>query len=215
LAEFWIFLRDFKSGLKNWKMKMMKRRTKREKTQEEMTTNEPLAEKEKDQQAGEPQRAEEATEIPAESPAIDWETKHNELHENYLRLFSEFDNFRKRSYRERTELIQTASADILTALLVILDDFDRAFRFLENTQDPEEFEKGISLIREKFKSILTQQGLTEMIVEGEGFNPDLHEAVTRIAAPEDGMKGKILEVVVPGYKLGEKILRYPKVVVAS
>ena len=141
--------------------------------------------------------------------------KNAELNDKFLRLFSEFDNFRKRTLRERIELTKTASTEIIMALLPVMDDFDRATKALEETDNIESFKEGITLIHNKFKSTLTAKGLQVMKSKGETFDTDFHEAITEIPVPDKSMKGKIIDEVEKGYLLGDKVIRYAKVVVGS
>ncbi|NND63221.1 MAG: nucleotide exchange factor GrpE [Flavobacteriaceae bacterium] len=131
-----------------------------------------------------------------------------------LRLFAEFENYKRRTGKERIELFKTASQDVMIALLPVLDDFDRALKELEKAED--ENVKGIALISNKLKETLKQKGLEAIETEaGQPFNADHHEAVTQIPAPTEDMKGKIIDVIEKGYTLGEKIIRYPKVVIGQ
>jgi len=135
--------------------------------------------------------------------------------EKYLRLFAEFENYKKRTARERIELFSTASEEVMTSLLPILDDFDRASAEIEKNKDDEIF-KGIILIQNKFTDALKSKGLSLIEVkEGDEFSADDHEAVTQIEAPSAKLKGKIIDVIENGYKLGDKIIRYPKVVIGK
>lgn len=132
-----------------------------------------------------------------------------------LRLFAEFENFRKRTQKERIELFSTASEGLMTSLLPVLDDFDRAILELEKTANDGSLE-GITLISNKFKETLKSKGLTVLETkQGDVFNADSHEAITQIPAPSDDLKGKIVDVVEKGYTLGEKIIRFPKVVIGQ
>ena len=135
--------------------------------------------------------------------------------EKYLRLFAEFENYKKRTARERIELFSTASEEVMISLLPILDDFDRASAEIEKNKDDEIF-KGIILIQNKFTDALKSKGLSLIEVkEGDEFSADDHEAVTQIEAPSAKLKGKIIDVIEKGYKLGDKIIRYPKVVIGK
>ena len=135
--------------------------------------------------------------------------------EKYLRLFAEFENYKKRTARERIELFSTASEEVMTSLLPIMDDFDRASAEIEKNKDDEIF-KGIILIQNKFTDALKSKGLSLIEVkEGDEFSADDHEAVTQIEAPSAKLKGKIIDVIEKGYKLGDKIIRYPKVVIGK
>ncbi len=141
--------------------------------------------------------------------------KNAELNDKFLRLFSEFDNFRKRTLRERIELTKTASQEIIISMLPVLDDFDRAIKALEDNDNIDSFKEGISLIHSKLKSTLTAKGLQAMKSKGETFDTDFHEAITEIPAPDKNMKGKIVDEIERGYLLGDKVIRYAKVVVGS
>tara|TARA_B110000003_G_scaffold153342_2_gene154121 strand:+ start:4095 stop:4628 length:534 start_codon:yes stop_codon:yes gene_type:complete len=135
--------------------------------------------------------------------------------DKYLRLFAEFENYKKRTSRERIELFKTASQELMTSLLPIMDDFDRGISEIKKVKDKEVL-KGMQLINDKFKSTLTQKGLTEIEVkEGDEFDAEIHEAITQIPAPNDSLKGKVIDAVEKGYKLGDKIIRYPKVVIGQ
>jgi molecular chaperone GrpE len=135
--------------------------------------------------------------------------------DKYLRLYAEFDNFRRRTIKERADLLQTAGKDVIVSLLPVLDDFDRAARHLENTTDVNAVKEGVGLIQQKFKSILAQKGLKEMQSVGGAFDPELHEAITNVPAPSDDQKGKVLDEVEKGYYLGDKVARFAKVVVGN
>lgn len=134
--------------------------------------------------------------------------------EKYLRLFAEFDNYKKRTARERIELTKTASRDIMESLLPILDDFNRAIKAAEENEN-ESIPEGILLVSDKFQKTLENKGLQKMESNGATFDPDLHEALTRIPAPTEELKGKVIDTIEAGYYLNEKIIRYAKVVVGS
>lgn len=132
--------------------------------------------------------------------------------DKFLRLFAEFENYKRRTSKERLELFKTANQEVMTAMLPIMDDFDRALNELKKSGD-ENLLKGIELIHNKLKETLKAKGLERIDVEhGENFDSEIHEAITQIPAASDDLKGKIVDVVEPGYKLGERIIRYPKVV---
>lgn len=136
--------------------------------------------------------------------------------DKFLRLFAEFENYKKRTSRERIELFSTASEDVMKTLLPILDDFERALNHIDEGKEAEALRKGVLLIYNKLVSTLEQKGLKVIAVEkGEAFNADDHEAITQIPAPTDDMKGKIIDVVEKGYKLGDKVIRFPKVVIGQ
>ena len=133
----------------------------------------------------------------------------------FLRLFAEFENYKKRTSKERLELFKTASQDLVTALLPVLDDFERALSEIKKSERNDQLQ-GIELIYNKLFDTLQNQGLTKLEVnEGDGFDAELHDAITQIPAPKEKLKGKVIDVVGTGYKLGEKIIRYPKVVVGN
>jgi len=137
--------------------------------------------------------------------------KFAELNDKHLRLFAEFENFKKRTVKERMDLYKTAGESVLTALLPVLDDFERSIKANQKQED-----EGVVLIYNKLKSILETKGLKAMEdPKGQELNTDYHEAITNIPAPSDDMKGKIIDVVEIGYFLNEKVIRYAKVVVAN
>jgi len=135
--------------------------------------------------------------------------------DKHLRLFAEFENYKRRTSKERMELFKTANQEVLQALLPVLDDFDRAMIEISKSED-ENLLKGVNLIHEKLKNTLVSKGLEEVEVKaGDAFNADFAEAITQIPAPSDKMKGKIVDVLEKGYKLGDKIIRFPKVVIGQ
>lgn len=138
-----------------------------------------------------------------------------ELKDKYLRLRAEFDNFRKRSVKEKIDLMGTAAKDTMTALLPVLDDFDRAKKNAEDESSTEPFSEGVMLVYNKLYSTLQQKGLSPMESTGEVFDPELHEAITEIPAPSEEMKGKVFDTIETGYLLKEKIIRHAKVVVGK
>tara|TARA_B100000809_G_scaffold118758_1_gene117064 strand:- start:30980 stop:31528 length:549 start_codon:yes stop_codon:yes gene_type:complete len=135
--------------------------------------------------------------------------------DKYLRLFAEFENYKKRTSKERMELYRTAGQDIMVSLLPVLDDFDRGLAEIKKVKE-KQLLKGMTLINDKLSSILTQKGLEIVEVKaGELFDADIHEAITSIPAPTDDLKGKIIDVIEKGYKLGDKVIRFPKVVIGQ
>ncbi|WP_281232204.1 nucleotide exchange factor GrpE [Flavobacterium gelatinilyticum] len=135
--------------------------------------------------------------------------------DKFLRLFAEFENYKKRTSKERLDLFKTANQEVLLAMLPVLDDFDRAAVEI-NKSDDENLKKGVELIHEKLKSTLVSKGLEQVEIQaGDAFNADIAEAITQIPAPSDKLKGKVVDVIEKGYKLGDKIIRYPKVVVGN
>lgn len=141
--------------------------------------------------------------------------EHQELQDKYLRLFAEFDNFKKRTVKEKLDLMKTASSNTMQVLLPVLDDFDRAKKTADNEQTEESFSEGVSLVYQKLYAVLKAKGLEPMASDGAVFDPELHEAVTEIPAPTEEMKGKIIDTIERGYFLNEKIIRYAKVVVGK
>ena len=139
------------------------------------------------------------------------EAELNESKDKYLRLAAEFDNFRKRTAKERIELFQTAGKDIIVDLLEVLDDIDRAAAEVEGAED----KQGINLIFNKFKNILQARGLKAMEAKGTGFDPELQEAISEIPAPTPELKGKIVDEISKGYYLNDKLIRHAKVVVGK
>ena len=132
--------------------------------------------------------------------------------DKYLRLFAEFENFKRRTSKERMELFKTASQDVMQAMLPVLDDFDRALLQIKKSEDKSLVE-GIDLINTKLRETLIHRGLEVMSVKGgDAFDSELHEAITQVPSPSEDMKGKIIDVIEKGYTLGDKIIRYPKVV---
>ena len=138
-----------------------------------------------------------------------------ELNDKYLRLYSEFDNFRKRTIKEKSELIKTASEDVLKSVLPVIDDFERAIKANESISEVGPIKEGIDLIYNKLKNSTQLKGLTAFDSIGEAFNADTMEAITHIPAADESQKGKVVDEVEKGYKLGEKVIRYAKVVVAN
>jgi len=146
---------------------------------------------------------------------VNLEDQVKEEKDKFLRLFAEFENYKRRTSKERIELFSTASEEVMVSLLPILDDFDRASAEIEKDNDNEIF-KGVLLIKNKLFDSLKSKGLALIEVnKGDEFNADDHEAVTQIPAPSKKMEGKIIDVIEKGYKLGEKVIRYPKVVIGK
>jgi molecular chaperone GrpE len=138
-----------------------------------------------------------------------------EMKDKYLRKVAEFENFKKRNLKDRMELIQTAGKEVISDLLDVLDDFERAEKQMNSTDDPGQIKEGVHLVFSKLKNILTAKGLKPMETLHKEFNPDIHEAITEIPAPSQDLKGKVLDEVQKGYYLNDKIIRYAKVVVGK
>ena len=151
----------------------------------------------------------------AEKKLDDLTEKYNELNDKYLRLYSEFDNYRKRTNKEKIETLKSASQEVIVDLLPVLDDFDRALQSMEEHGIDEETLKGVELIHNKFLNIMKQKGLEPMDAKGKDFDTDYHEAITNIPAPTPEMTGKVVDVIQKGYLLNGKIIRFAKVVVGS
>ena len=139
----------------------------------------------------------------------------DEAKDKFLRLFAEFDNYKKRTIREKMELLKLAGQETISRILPILDDFDRAKQSHDNKNSGEQFSDGVLLVYTKLYSVLKSLGLENMETEGKDFDPEFHEAITEIPAPAKNMKGKILDTVEKGYFLNDKIIRHAKVVVAK
>ena len=152
------------------------------------------------------------TETPKEPT---FEDKYNELNDKYLRIHAEFDNYRKRTNKEKLDIIGSANANLLKDLLPVMDDFERAMANNVNVDDAQSIKEGVSLIFNKFKMTLENKGLKPMQVEGEVFDAEIHEAIANIPAPKKKLKGKIVEAVEKGYYLNDKVIRYAKVVVGQ
>ena len=184
-----------------------------------------MSKKDKNKKVEEPQVEETATATAEAEVEMQEETKSPEEQlkdelasekDKFMRLFAEFENYKKRTNKERIELFKTASQDVMLALLPILDDFERALMHIEEDKEAEELRKGVLLIYNKLVTTLEQKGLSKIEVEkGDTFNADDHEAVTQIPAPSDDLKGKIIDVIEKGYKLGDKVIRFPKVVIGQ
>lgn len=143
------------------------------------------------------------------------EAAHAGLNDKYLRLSAEFDNYRKRTLRERMELTKTASESVMLSILPVIDDFERAIHSIEQGMDFEATKEGILLIYNKFKEFNQQNGISEINALGKDFDTDLHEALTKIPAPTPELKGKIVDVIQKGYYLNDKVIRFAKVVVGE
>ncbi len=165
---------------------------------------------EKEEQEG--QVDEQAEETSEEVSAAD---KLNEINDKYLRLSAEYDNYRRRTLKEKMELTKTAGESILLALLPVIDDFDRALAHMDDAKDIESLKEGIKLIHTKFNDFLGQQGMKEIDAKNNAFDTDIHEAVTKIPAPTEEMKGKVIDCIEKGYTLHDKVVRFSKVVVGE
>jgi molecular chaperone GrpE len=138
-----------------------------------------------------------------------------ELKDKYLRLYADFENFRRRTAKEKLELIGTANESLLLTLLPVVDDFERAMQAAETAPDINTLKEGISLIHSKLTRTLEAKGLKPMVAKGAPFNADLHESVTQFPAPSDDMKGKVIDEIERGYTLNDKVIRFAKVIVGA
>jgi molecular chaperone GrpE len=138
-----------------------------------------------------------------------------EMKDKYLRLFAEFDNYKRRTSKERMDLLKTANQEMVVALLPVVDDFERARQAMQASQDGSSVKEGVDLIFNKLTSILQQKGLKPMDAVGTAFDPDLHEAITQVPAPDESLKGKVIDEVEKGYLLNEKVIRFAKVVIGA
>ena len=143
------------------------------------------------------------------------EEKLAELQDRYLRLSAEYDNFRKRTLKEKIDLQKSANEKLLNGLLPVADDFDRALQIIDDAKDIEAVKEGMKLISGKFTGFLAQQGIKEIGALKKAFDTDLHEAITKIPAPSKKLKGKVVDVIQKGYYLNEKVLRFAKVVIGE
>lgn len=183
-----------------------------------MSTKDKVEENEKDNQNEEvvTENTEETNENSSEQQELNEEDKAKEESERYLRLYSEFENFRKRTQKEKIELYKTAGEDVLKALLPIIDDFERAQKANQTIEDIQAIKEGFALIHDKFLKILKQKGLEELPSSiGEKLDIEKHEAITQIPAPTEAQKGKIIDELEKGYSLSGKVIRYTKVVVGQ
>ncbi len=138
-----------------------------------------------------------------------------QLNDKYLRLYAEFDNYKRRTQKERVELLQTAGKDVIVSLLPVLDDFDRALKAMETASDVAPVKEGILLVSHKLKNTLAQKGLKDVESINQPFNTDFHEAITNIPAPTEELKGKVIDEVEKGYTLNDNVIRFAKVVVGA
>ncbi len=146
---------------------------------------------------------------------INYEAKIAELNDKYLRLYSEFDNYRKRTIKEKSDIIRSAGEDVFKAIIPSIDDFERAIKANETVTELEPVKEGISLIYHKLKLACTQKGLEPLESIGKPFDVDYMESITNIPAPSEDLKGKVIDEVEKGYKLGDKVIRFAKVVVGN
>ncbi|MCZ4223576.1 nucleotide exchange factor GrpE [Pedobacter rhodius] len=160
--------------------------------------------------------AQEATEqVETQTAEEKLQAEVQQLNDKYLRLYAEFDNYKRRTQKERVELLQTAGKDVIVSLLPVLDDFDRALKAMETATDVTPVKEGILLVSTKLKNTLAQKGLKDVESINKDFDTDFHEAITNIPAPSDELKGKVIDEVEKGYTLNDNVIRFAKVVVGA
>ena len=196
----------------------MKRNTKNV-AKKKSEKNKAAAKHEKEQEikkTAEKEMAEKADDKSQEADKIqELESRYNEVNDKYLRLYSEFDNYRKRTIKERLELSKTASEEVIIDLLPVLDDFDRALKSTENIENCDPVKEGMKLIYNKLYGVLDKRGLKPIESIGTPFDTDFHEAITYIPAPSEELKNKVVDEIQKGYKLHDKVIRYTKVVIGQ
>jgi len=183
-----------------------------EEEKEELKVETTESQEEKLQEDSDEKKAEEKVELNAEEKL---QSELAEQKDKFVRLYSEFENFRRRTAKEKLDLIATAGEKIIKSLLPVLDDFERAQASLDDATDAKAIAEGVNLIKDKFQKVLEAEGLKPVEAKGKVFDADLHEGITQIPAPTDDMKGKVVDEIEKGYFLGEKIIRYSKVVIGS
>jgi len=175
--------------------------------------DQPLNDATAEHAAGEPDFT--ATGATPEAGASRTETELADLKDKYLRLAAEFENYKRRTAKERADLFKTANQELMVALLPVLDDFDRARQHTQGTQDPAALQNALDITYSKLNKTLEQKGLTPMNAKGGTFDAELHEAITQIPAPSDELRGKIVDEIEKGYYLGDKVVRHAKVVLGQ
>jgi len=197
-------IEEKKAGIKN---KGKQDHTKKKETEKKKEVKKTSAKQSK-KRAEQTKKTDKTSETVAAEKIVEFQNK-------YIRLSADFDNYRKRTLKEKVDLIKSANAEILLNLLPIMDDFERALKSMEDTKDCKEIKDGIDLIYNKFSEFLKSSGVIEIDAMYKKFDTDIHEAVTKIPAPAKKLKGKVLDVIQKGYYLNEKIIRYPKVVIGD
>lgn len=170
--------------------------------------------KKEESNASNPTFSQEEASNPSTEETNSAENKLKESEDKYLRLYADFENYRKRTNQERLDLLMTANREMVLTVLPVLDDFERALAVMDKAADVESVKSGVAHIFAKFRQVLQQAGLREIESSGQAFDPDLHDAIAKIPSPED-MKGKIVDEVQKGYMLNNKIIRHAKVVVGE
>ena len=185
----------------------MLKKKKKEDSENPEVLNEAMNDNEQDQQAAEVDNVPSPVDTLKEELAL--------ANDKYLRLYAEFDNFRRRTIKEREEARKMEGKDLFVALLPVLDDFERALKAMENAVDVAPVKEGVTLVQSKLKNTLTQKGLKAMESIGSPFDPELHEAITNIPAPNEDLKGKVIDEMEKGYYLNDKVVRFAKVIVGA
>ena len=180
-------------------------------TQEEQDFKK-LPDQDQEPEIGTPEDPQE-TELPAGADKTEAELA--EMKDKYLRLFAEFDNYKRRTSKERMDLLKTANQEMVVALLPVVDDFERARQAMQKAEDVNSVREGVDLISNKLINILQQKGLKPMEAVGTAFDPDLHEAITQVPVPDENLKGKVIDEVEKGYFLNDKVIRFAKVVIGA
>ena len=193
----------------------MDKKKKEKETEKGFAAEEQDATKMQEESANESEKEIATDNVAEDLQEVNLEEKYKELNDSHLRLMAEFDNYRKRTMREKAELIKMGGESVLTNLLPVIDDFERALDNIKNTEDMGAVVQGVELIYSKFISYLSQQGVKTIDALGQPFNTESFEAVATIPAPEDDLKGKVLDCIQTGYTLHDKVIRHAKVVVGE
>jgi molecular chaperone GrpE len=199
---------------KNTNTNQQKKNQEEKKAEKKEVKAEKKAEQANDNPENEEIKAEQEVKTEEKHEKTDAE-KFAEMNDKYLRLAAEYDNYRKRTLKEKMELSKSAGEDILINILPVMDDFERGLDHMDKAKDIEAVKEGVQLIYNKFKEFLKQRGVKEIEAKEKDFDTDLHEAITKIPAPTDELKGKVVDVVEKGYYLNEKVIRFSKVVIGE
>ncbi|MFW5699285.1 MAG: nucleotide exchange factor GrpE [Bacteroidota bacterium] len=199
---------------KKQKVKVNKEMEKEQNIQQEEVTAENQI-KNETEEVGNTDNKQEEDKVKEVDPLEELQLKLSESQDKYMRLSAEFDNYRKRTLREKADLLKSAGEQLLVSLLPVVDDFERGMATISDAKDIKAVKDGVELIYSKFTDFLKQNGVHEIKAVDEEFDTDLHEAVTKIPAPNEDQKGKIVDVIQKGYKLNDKVIRFAKVVVGE
>jgi len=192
--------------------------TSEEKTENKSENTENIADKESDKKkkSSKKKRGSKSDELEQKDKEIeDLRYKMSDINDKYMRLSAEFDNYRKRTLKEKTELLKTAGGDTLAGMLPVIDDFERGLESMDSAEDVKAVKEGVALIYTKFKEFMKSKGIVEIDAMHQDFDTDFHEAITKIPAPEEKLKGKVVDVIQKGYKIDEKVIRFAKVVIGE